>query len=491
MKPSKYQQDIYNSLITTRNHIVVAAGPGSGKTFTLTELAKLIPFGKTAVAIAFNKSIVNEFKKKFPSTVQCLTMHSLGLKSIFKHFNDVTVDAEGKKQIHFIEPYFAKEENHRNKWSSIYRVDDIMKKARVTMTPPNIEEIAAMCDAYVIDYDEEIVGIACRALRKLNDYNEDSERHKIWIDYVDMVALPALNTEIRVPQFDYVLIDEAQDMSKLDQVFLDRLPKPVTGRMVVVGDDKQSIYGFRGSDPNSFKNFMSKANTVQLPLSISYRCPKSVVRLAQTIYPDVEEYINNPEGVVRDGNIDEIQEGDFVLSRTTRPLIDVFFELIDAGKKAKVMGKDMERGLLRLLSGLEAEQNATEAKEYLDGLMEKTVNSLKAKGIKNPKKHPRYGQMEEKMGILHLLFSKYETVAKVEEFIQNVFDDEERDGVKLMTIHRAKGLENKRVFVIETYDGKDLIPNQYAVTEDQLVQEKNLKFVAVTRSKQELIFLHL
>lgn len=489
MTPSKYQQDIYKAVMSTKNHLVISATAGAGKTTTAVHATRLIPYGKTAISIAFNKSIVLELKKRLPQGVDCATLHSVGFGCIRKHFPG-EVGVNDKKQIDFIEPYY-KDDHPRKKWVSIYKVDDICKRARVTMTPDNREALMKMCDDYVIDYESDQINVAVRVLKKLVEYNRDPDRYNAKIDFIDMIEIPALNDDIATPQYDYVFLDEAQDMSKLDQLLLKRLVKPITGRLIVVGDKRQSLYGFRGADPNAFQNFIDQPNTIQLPLSISYRCAKNIVKEAKTVYDDIEEFDKNPDGIVRKGKVEEIQEGDMVLSRTTRPLISVFFKLVGDGKKAYVAGKDMEKGLLSFLARFSDSDKTSDLHNQLDDILTKTIQDLKVRGIQNPEKHPKYGQVQEKLSIIKLLFSKFEYVNQVEKFIEEVFNDEEREGVRLSTIHRAKGLECDRVFVIETFEGKSLIPNQYAVTEDQLIQENNLKFVATTRAKHELVYLHL
>src|SRR5690606_22630658 len=98
-------------------------------------------------------------------------------------------------------------------------------------------------------------------------------------------------------------------------------------------------------------------------------------------------------------------------------------------------------------------------------ILEKTKNSLSQRGIVNPTVHPKYVQVEEKVDILKLIFTLKSTISEVERFIETVFD-EDREGIRLMTIHRSKGLECERVFVIETFDRQTLIPSKWAVTAD-------------------------
>lgn len=491
MKPSPYQQAIYSALITTNSHIAIAAGPGCAKSTTLVECAKLLPYGKKAVFLAFNRHIVKELKERLPGSVQCLTLHSLGARALGDHYQNGWFLNE-KKQIKYIFPYFEeKVKENKKKWADIYQIDKTMALARSTMTYPNKEGIDKLIANYAIDLEEDNIEILIKALRDLNRYNEDPYHSKMEIDFTDMISLCATNKEINMPQYDYVMVDEAADLSIQDRIFVNRLVKPGRGRKIVVGDVKQSIYSFRGTSLDSFDQFSKESNTITLPLSVCYRCAKNIVKEARKVYDDLEEWDQQILGVVRKGEISEIEEGDFVIARNTRPLVDVFFKLLDAGKKAYILGSDASKGLMALISDFYSTDECNTLIVRLNGKLEQLYKQLLSKQISNPLNHPKYVILEEKIAILKLLFSKFTYVSDVEGFIRDTFDDENRQGIMLSTIHRVKGMEVDRCFVIEKYEGKNLIPSQFAITEDQLTSERNLKFVSLTRAKKELVILHL
>lgn len=66
------------------------------------------------------------------------------------------------------------------------------------------------------------------------------------------------NEEIRNfvgQKYDYLFIDEFQDTNPLQWEFVRLITKETPMKLIVVGDDDQSIYGFRGSEPSYIKNF--------------------------------------------------------------------------------------------------------------------------------------------------------------------------------------------------------------------------------------------
>ena len=115
---------------------------------------------------------------------------------------------------------------------------------------------------------------------------------------------------------------------------------------------------------------------------------------------------------------------------------------------------------------------------------------MKKKGIENPFVHKSYISLLEKVEIIELLQSRSEsTFNELSNLINNLFSDDfnKENSVMLSTIHRSKGLENERVFIIG-YDS--LMPSPYAKTPLEKYQEKCTMFVAVTRAIKELIFIN-
>ena len=75
-------------------------------------------------------------------------------------------------------------------------------------------------------------------------------------------------------------------------------------------------------------------------------------------------------------------------------------------------------------------------------------------------------------------------VEALKTLISNIFSDDIK-GIMLSTIHKAKGLENDRIMFL----CPELIPSKYATTDWMFEQEMNLKYVAITRAKKDLIYI--
>lgn len=489
---SQNQKDFFQALTLSNKNIALKSTAGSGKTTTAVQATKYIPYGKTSLFCAFNKHTVMELKEKLPSNVDCSTLHSLGLKALFNYYPQGSVKVKENKQIQFIEPLFERIRVRKDKWLKIYECDKILRLVRATMTELEEEEIEALCANHNLWPEKEIVISTIIAGTRLKEYNSDPEKYGMEVDFQDMIELCVKDKDIRMPRYDFVFVDECQDCSHLDQLFIERLIKPGVGRLCVIGDPRQAIYSFRGADTYSFEYFENRPNTVTLPLSISYRCSKEVVKNAKKIYTDIEPWEKNKDGrVIEKGKLEDVQKGDFVLARNLRPLIEAFFKLIDLGKKCSIVGKELEEGLLELIEYLDEELSVEDMFVRLDEILLRKENELSRRGMTSPKNHPSYEALSEKIGVLKRVGRNCGSIGQVKELLGTIFNDNGLEAIELMTIHKSKGRENKKVFLINTFEGKKLIPNKYAVTKDQLTQEKNLLFIASTRSQEELHFLDL
>lgn len=181
---------------------------------------------------------------------------------------------------------------------------------------------------------EQIRNAWHKEMKKINSVKE------INIDFTDMLYFPyqLLDSE-DFPKYDIVTLDEQQDANTLQKELALRYIKK-SGRFVVVGDSRQCIYGFQGSSLEVFKSLQSYPNTIVLPLDITYRCGKNIVEEARKVFNNgIVAAPNAIDGIVRKGEFDEAENGDFILCRNNLPLATVFLYLLEMGKKATIKGK--------------------------------------------------------------------------------------------------------------------------------------------------------
>lgn len=487
MNYSSNQLTVFKEIKDGNSNVAIKATAGAGKTTTILACLDFTPKTKKSVFLSFSKAIVDELKEKVPQHIQAATLHSLGFSMMRSYLKGYKIKVEPDKYAKLAINYYKKAKGDgpldKKEFRSAFICADICTYIRMTLTPQTLEDVAAMCMYYNIDFDKEMLECSLALMK-------DSLKmpKNMMIDFADMIYYPSMIPEMVNLKYDYVYLDEAQDTNKAQFKLIELILAP-NGRLISVGDDYQCIYGFSGADVDAFKRIRERPNTITLPLNVSYRCPKLIVKEANQVCPEMEAYENNEEGVVDTGDWNLIEEGDMVLSRVTRPLISLYFKLLDKGVKAKVIGKDIEQGLLSLIE--DTMSNTFEGMIYEINLKRGQLeNELRELGIRMPSEHPKMGAFEEKIQVINLLMKKVNSPTQLIELVKEIFK-EDKKAARLMTIHRSKGLEANRVFLITHASEQPLMPSKWAKQSWEFVQEDNLKFVALTRAKKELIFISL
>jgi superfamily I DNA/RNA helicase len=473
---SQYQQAIFDFIIEGKGNAVINAVAGAGKTFTIVNALSLIPSDKKVLFLAFNKHIVTELQGRLQgiSNVEVATLHSFGNK-VVRNSLKAFMDADKVKK--YIDNQIAywriPDELLEGYANKVRRLVELAKLSLVN----NENELFKLAYKHGI----EVLGTEVEnALQTL----EATDRNNRSFDFTDMLYFP-IRFNLNCPQFDYVFIDECQDLSTCQQELMKKTLKP-NGRFIAVGDPNQCIYGFAGSDTASFQKLVNLPNTIQLPLSLTYRCSKKVVELAQTIVPQIKALESAPEGVVRfNGKIEEMKSEDLILCRMNAPLINLCIKLLKANIKAFVKGKDIGLNLINMLKKTKKSKVA-DALTILWNERSKLIEKLVRKGMSQTEaEHSNFIITYcDKVEAIEALSENAESVAEVISRINSIFSDESA-GVCLSTIHKAKGLESDRVFIIEP----KCLPAPWVKQEWEVEQENNLAYVAYTRAKQELVFV--
>lgn len=255
------------------------------------------------------------------------------------------------------------------------------------------------------------------------------------------------------------------------------------------------LYSFASADPESFDVLKSLPNTISLPLSISYRCPKNIVKFAQNIVPSIEHNENNLNCGEIKYNVDlsEVEDGDMVLCRNNAPLMKIYNDFIRMGKKCQIKGKDIGLNLRRLVKSIKQDDLNVDLEK--DGLFVRLYNSLfetrdkmiKQTGLdsKTIMENSKIIAKLDMIKALEVLSEGLKTSEELIEKISQMFSDKKINGISLSTIHKAKGLEANNVFIA----CPSLMPCKSATQDWEILQEKNLMYVAYTRAKNKLCFI--
>lgn len=479
MTPSKYQLAIYDAFNNTKDNINISAVAGSGKTTVLLKLLEFVPNDKTALFVAFNNSIVNELKQRISPrpNVEISTIHSFGWRSLLMRYGKAVVAPNKvfeKIGMALKEYPEIPKKKHGYYFYCISKVLDLM---RCNLIPERKEDIVEMSLYYDVDLNETEAEMAVKVLRLMN--NDKSK-----FDFMDMVYCPVTDPFVRIRRYDYVFCDESQDFSKAQQEVIKRALAR-GGRLITVGDENQGIYGFCGADANSYEKLASlNGKSVSLPLSVCYRCSRAVVAEAQVIVPEITAAPDAELGMVREGSMrEDLRRGDWILCRNLRPLIQTYLWLLKNKVKSKIKGKDIGEGIIAMINKTGA-RTLSRMWDLLELGREKLFETLKNRGVRTPSLHPKMELYNQRLDVIECLTEEVSTVDGLKELIAGIFSDD-IEGIMLSTIHKAKGLENDRVFFI----CPELIPSRFATTEWMFNQERNLYYVALTRAKTELIYV--
>lgn len=490
VKPSAYQQAIREWLLTGTGNAIVSAKAGSGKTSTLCMLSDDIPtVGTRAAFLAFNKSIAEELARRLPAHVQAATFHSVCNGALRRHpVAGKAAAAAGrnwvqKNKVHGILDSLSAQNMHvETLRQDVVKLVGLMK-ANAMLPDVDETDLSDLIDRYELEFDSgRLVDEGIKLAREVLVINNTDLST---IDFDDMLYLCAI-MDAPMMRYSHLFVDEAQDTNKVQRVLMHRMLS-ADSRLIAVGDESQAIYGFRGADSNAMPEIAREFQCTRFPLSISYRCPASVIALAQSIVPDIEARDNAPEGTV--STLDGFELADFtaldlVVCRNTAPLISLAFKFLRAHKPVKVMGREIGEQLIALLQKMRA-ASLEDLAERLDTYTSREVEKALSKR-QETKAERLTDQHDSIMAIIEGLPETDRTVFAVIDVIRRLFTDEGNHGrTTLATVHKAKGMEAHRVFILDPH----LMPSKWAKQPWQQVQEQNLRYVAITRSLDTLHFV--
>lgn len=475
-KPSIYQEAIFDFIQNGTGNCVIDAVAGSGKTSTIVKALKMIPSDKKVIFVAFNKSIVNELISRVPKNVEVKTMHSFGFGAVRYNMGNVQMKEDKiMDTIKQLYPTWQIDESVAEGY--MFRVRSLVDLARLNLVN-SIDELYEVAEHHGIELLNSEVEKAWIVLGVTRNF-------KKIIDMTDMIYLPAY-FKMKCKTYDWVFVDECQDLNKCQQEMLKLMIKPNGGRFVAVGDPRQAIYGFAGADAESFKSLVAFPKTISLPLSVNYRCPKAVIDLAKAIVPQIEAHDGAPEGIVDyKGKWKDIADGDYVLCRNVRPLVKLCMELLIDGKKAQVRGRDIGANLINMLQRTK-QKHIDKAIERLYFDVDKMISKSIARGKdeNEVRNSTAVRTMKDKIEAIEILAGDLVLVSDVISKIDALFSDS-TSGIVLSTVHKAKGLEANTVHILNP----ELMPSRWAKKDWEREQESNLIYVAYTRAKQKLSFI--
>jgi DNA helicase-2/ATP-dependent DNA helicase PcrA len=428
--------------------LLILAGPGAGKTRTLTHrIAYLIDECGVApehcLAVTFTRRAAGEMRERLAELiagraegVAVHTFHSLGL-AILRAEPETAglhcgfcIASEEERIAMLVETM----EISQSKAETLLRA---ISKAKRTQGPTDIETAQAVA-TYTqamnlrswIDFDD-CVGLALRAL---------TDRPDIAAHYRK--------------QFRFISADEFQDIDEQQYRLIAQLAPP-GANLCVIGDPDQAIYGFRGADASCFARFRREYSPTTVELTRNYRSSGTIVTAsAQMLGNEAVSAIVRAmhERITIHAAPTDKAEAEFVVQTIEGLIGGHNFFSIDSGRGVDAGNADFSFADFAVLYRTDAQSV-------------QLVEALARSGIPFRKNQQEALDPEDRIAV-------------------ELPTDARGDHVSLLTLHAAKGLEFRVVFIVGLEDG--ILPLRFG-PEEPAAEERRLFYVGMTRAGDRLI----
>jgi len=488
---SEQQVGIFGWFGEGHGNLVVRARAGTGKTTTIVEAITHAPESRILLA-AFNKRIAEELTRKLRNPrAEAKTLHSLGFGFIRRTWSNIRVDED--RAFRIAREAWARFQHANGDHRPIPTIADAAPDPVITALVKlaalgknaaplaSVSDLADLADTYNVQpengwADEVDTDLLARLAF---DCMQRAQKRDGAIDFDDMIYLPVVLRMAR-PTYDLVVIDEAQDMNASQLMLAQAV---ASGRVCVVGDDRQAIYGFRGADSNALDFLKGELQAAELPLTTTYRCPSLVVEQAAKLVPDYTAAPTAPAGDITTTNergmMNMAAPGDFILSRTNAPLARICLTLLRNGKRARIEGRDVSKGLTSLVKRMKAES----IPDLMDALQRwQARETAKLIATKRKAAETRVEYVRDQVETLEALSDGLADTVELMARIDELFSTTSGPATICSTVHKAKGLEADRVYVLVSTlycNGKR--------TDSR--EEQNIHYVALTRTKRSLVLV--
>lgn len=467
------------AVIAADGPVLVVAGPGTGKTRTIVHrIAYLMHQGvrpENILAVTFTNRAAREMQErasamlgKSSRRIFIGTFHLLGLRIIRDSRAGDFVIYTRDEQVELLKS----------------SVNGSVKKARQA-----VEQISRIKN-FPNDVDDEIQPIYetyQAALTQKNAY-----------DFDDLILVP-INILRDDPdrfrsRFTHIIVDEYQDINPAQYRLMKSLTKD-TNNICAVGDSDQAIYAFRGADLGNFLNFEKDfSDAARITLSKNYRSSAVILHAADTLIKNNRKRLDKELFPTREGGAsislisspDERSEGEIVIREIEARMGGIsHHQMRQAGAD-----RDFSRGSYRFSDFAVIYRTNAQAK-----VLEEAFN---ASGIPNQMIGRSGGaqtkEIEETLAYLRSFLhedgaAQAGTANDQEAKLLTQADsfDPRADAVTLMTMHMAKGLEFRVVFITGCEDG--LVPCTVLKDDVDVEEERRLFYVGMTRAKDELLLV--
>lgn len=448
------------------SNLVVEAGAGAGKTTLLTEYAR--KWKKKGLYISYNAAIAKEAKTRFPNNIDAMTAHGYAyrVQNVGRYKNRL-IPKIRKNHIreagfNLINPFLSED---RMMKAIVKGIENYTNSAGSILTEQH-------CDLAFAPQStrEKVMPIIAEIVLKFVKFEESDLpfTHDCYLKNLEMTGSMG-------HEYDYILVDEAQDLNPILLSLVKKSGRP----LIMVGDRKQSIYAFRGSI-----DAMTEVDAPRLPLSQSWRFGKPIDDLANFIL----SYTNEPpdwklKGRPGHSTQIEVYEGmvskeSLILARTNGRL---FEGLVNAKVPFHVIG-GFEQIAVQLLSALALSKgNRLEIRDSL------------VQSFRNWEDMVHEAEEDDDLEVKRIVKIVKDYGDELSNIIRRLRTlhrpHQGEAAISLSTAHKAKGLEANNVIILDDFPTPSELEArriEHKITNVEYDQEFHLMYVAVTRAIKTL-----
>lgn len=467
-EPTAEQVAIVEAAKKTKDNIIIHALAGAAKTSTLVLIAKALS-GVPMTCLAFNAKIAAEMRQRLPGNCEAMTLNSIGHRTWGRALGkNLVMDDDKVYRLTqaAIEKTVGDERTQAYEQMS-FIMNSIKHGQSAGWVPEQVTSGKSLLtnDEFFSSLDEEPSILAQEIIEGVSVESINEALHGI-ICFNDQIMMPTLffGTFMARP---LTLTDESQDFSLLNHVMISKIIRDK--RLIAVGDENQSIYGFRGAHANSMDLLRQTFQMRRFDLTISFRCPINVVKEARTRAPAMQWPEWAIEGEVKrlgKWSSETLPHDAVILCRNNAPLFGIAVKLLRAGRYPQLVGNDIVKALIKIMGKL-GDNNMKREDAYAE------VDAwLAAKELKARDKEKCHDQAL----CMKVFIEQGETLGDAIAYAEHVM--KATGPIKLMTGHRSKGLEFPNIFILDRH-----------LINVERTQDNNLLYVMQTRSQETLTYV--
>lgn len=471
------------------DNVIVKATAGGGKSTLIEVLGYVLPRRENSEgrmgAFAFNAEISKVLKARLPRDIPARTFHSFG-RSVLDAHRPVTLVPFKRRNL--VSTYLSSVGESSK--ANVKGLLALSERMLIELTPNTPQAVAEVCERLELEFPHTLD--VCAALQAVADQGLAQFHADGTIDFLDMLYLP-LKLGLGKGMLDLALIDEAQDFNRLQHRLVRHVMAP-GAQIIFVGDPHQAIFRFTGADPDSLDAAGSYFRAETLHLSYTFRCPVSHVRLASAFSPNIRTPPHAKDGEVwhlsETELLGQVRDGDLVLCRTNAPLMSLALSLLTRGVQATLLGQDVAKELGRIITrAFPVPFSSGEIIGRLQRTYDRLLEDRYAQGEHGQvltRGSERDADLLACCGALAARVAdpaqgKTVTAAQVIKLLETLLSGQ--GGVRLATVHMAKGLEAERVAILRP---GELEPQPGAGFNAEALA---VAFVAYTRAKLVLMLV--